>query len=373
MTEVYARILAEVQDALDQESRTRREIRELIFPRLATAPRAPQEAGKWNASLEQVQRLHRGLLFNGGVEACDGNRHVHDTLPLTIYQIGVSLVSYSGNQGTWVHRLFRRDLRVRAGEKRPSDEALALLQRRGQRGALNQESQRDKLSNLAGRAIMSYAERAILAERSTAVWRIGHGSPMPYELLTGSGSLDLMIRATKVLRELIEGHQRFLFVASEPSDRLLLTVGQALNPLEYAIVYRYDDVINKTIENGHYRMHVSEDMTWDGQKIAHPHTWIRRFRDQVASKVVVGIYRASKLAPAQVFYAHADHVHLAAHLALADSVLQDHRGFPLLIDLADHLCGSVFGADSLGGPVTTAYTQADAPLRYLSERATRNR
>jgi len=44
------------------------------------------------------------------VEACDGTCSVHDTLPLTITQIGVCLVSYLGEQGAWGHRLFRRDL-----------------------------------------------------------------------------------------------------------------------------------------------------------------------------------------------------------------------------------------------------------------------
>ena len=63
------------------------------------------------ANMDILRLIHRGLLFNGGVEACDGTVQVHDTLPLTIYQIGVSLVSYAGDQGTWHQRLFRRDLR----------------------------------------------------------------------------------------------------------------------------------------------------------------------------------------------------------------------------------------------------------------------
>ena len=64
-------------------------------------------------------------------------------------------------------------------------------------------------------------------------------------------------------------------------------------------------------------------------------------------RVVVGVYRATLLAPAQVFYAHADFAGDAARVALADSVLQEQRGFPLLIDLADQVCRSVYGGDSL--------------------------
>src|SRR5262249_52905766 len=157
-------------------------------------------------------------------------------------------------------------------------------------------------------------------KRSTATWRMGHGSPAPYELITGSGSLDLMIEATKMIRELVEDHQKFLFVASEPSDRVLLTIGQALRPLEFAVVRSLRDMIDKTVEGGHYRLKVTSDTTWDGTRLT-PEQWIKRFQDVVAPQVVVGVYRAAQIAPCQMFYAHVDHADLAAHIALADSVL----------------------------------------------------
>lgn len=366
--EVYTRIEAEVREAVELEEVVRKTIREVVFPRLAGYPGAPRGAGVYEAGLDHLQRIHRGLLFNGGVEACDGTQQVYDTLPLTIFQIGVSLVSYQGHQGTWSHRLFRRDLRVSGGD--PTEEMLHLLSYREQRGGLNQPSRRDTLSELARRGIMAYAERAILLRRSTATWRVGHGNPAPYELITGSGNLDLMIEATKVIRELVESHQKFVFVASEPSDRVLLTIGQALRPLEYGIVRTLKELIDRTVEHGHYRMRVTADTTWDGKNLT-PEEWIKRFRDEVAPQVVVGVFRATRLAPAQVFYAHQDHADLAAHIVLADSVLQEHRGFPLLIDLADSVCRGVFGGDTLVGPVSTAYVEAGAPWRYLSERATR--
>jgi hypothetical protein len=365
---LYGRIDAEVREAVEQENTIRKTIREKIFPRLAGYEGAPKNAGVYQASSEDIARVHRGLLLNGGVEACDGTHQVHDTLPLTIFQIGVGLVSYQGNQGTWGHRLFRRDLRVNGPD--PTEEMLQLLEQRAQRGGLNQPSQKDSLSELARRGIMSYAERAILLRRSTAPWRMGHGNPAPYELITGSGSLDLMVEATKVVRSLVEGHQKFVFVASEPSDRMLLTIGQALRPLEYAIVSTFKEAIYKTVENGHYRMRTTVDTTWDGVTL-NPEAWIKRFRDVVAPQIVVGVFRATPLAPAQVFYAHAEHAHVAAHVALADSVFQEHRGFPMLIDLADNVCRSVFGGDTLTGPVSNAYVEAGEPWRYLSERATR--
>jgi hypothetical protein len=200
---------------------------------------------------------------------------------------------------------------------------------------------------------------------------MGHGSPAPFELITGSGSLDLMIESTRLMREMIEQQSKFLFVASEPSDRFLLTIGNALRPLEYAIVRTLKDTIYHTVAEAHYRSQsVTADTHWDGRKLT-PQEWIVRFRDDVAPTVVVGVYRATRLAPPQVFYAHRDHADIAAHIAIADSVLQEHRGFPLLIDLADNVCRTVFGRETLNAPVETAYVDAGAPFRYISERQTR--
>jgi hypothetical protein len=98
--------------------------------------------------------------------------------------------------------------------------------------------------------------------------------------------------------------------------------------------------------------------------------WIPRFLERVASQVVVGVYRATRTAPAQMFYAHAAHAHEAAHIVLADSMFQEQRGFPLLIDLAHHLCAAVFGG-SLRYLTETAYAAVGEPWRYFSERTTR--
>ena len=166
---------------------------------------------------------------------------------------------------------------------------MELLEHRERRGGLNQPSQRDSLSELARRGIMAYGERAILLRRSTAPWRMGHGNPAPYELITGSGSLDLMIEATKIIRELVEHHQKFVFVASEPSDRVLLTIGQALYPLEFAIVGTLQGAHREDGRRRSLRMRVSVDSHWDGVELK-PEQWIRRFRDDVAPQVVVGVF-----------------------------------------------------------------------------------
>jgi hypothetical protein len=364
----YDRIRREVHDAVHQERAMQGLIRARIFPLLNDPAIAPRGGGVFRANLDLLARIHAGLLFNGGVEACDGTVLVHDTLPLTIYQIGVSLVSYRGDEGTWCQRLFRRDLRHKGDDL--IGEVEELLRRRSRREALNRAAARDALGELARRATMSYGERAILLRRSKAVWRMGHGNPIPYELLTGAGCFELMVASLTMLRELIEKHQKFVFVSSEPRECLLLTVGEALGPMQYAIVGTLRERLESWLHQDRFAVGVSQEVEWDGEPLK-ARQWIPRFLERVASKVVIGVYRATLLAPAQVFYAHEDHADLAAHIALADSALQEHRGFPLLLDLAHHVCHAVFGG-TLQSVTEAAYASAGEPWRYFSERTTRD-
>jgi hypothetical protein len=118
--------------------------------------------------------------------------------------------------------------------------------------------------------------------------------------------------------------------------------------------------LQRIVELGHF--------TGEWEKLKEP---VRAFSREVGSQIVVGTYRASSLAPAHIFYAHGELAHEAALIALGDSTLQEHRGFPMLIDLADNVCSSVFGNESLMAPAQLAYAAAGEPFRYLSERQTR--
>ena len=118
----YPRIQREIWEALRSETTVQRHTRAHLFPLLRE-----RGGGVYDARPEVIEAIHRGPLFQGGVEACDGTVAVHDTLPLTIYQIGVSLVSYRGDLGTWHQRLFRRDLRQQLPD--PIAEITELLER----------------------------------------------------------------------------------------------------------------------------------------------------------------------------------------------------------------------------------------------------
>jgi hypothetical protein len=363
VTRESARIDREVKEALDAETVAQRWTRENLFPRLFATG-----GGVYRVQRDVIEAVHRGLLFRGGVEACDGTVAIHDTLPLTIYQIGVSLVSYRGDQGTWHQRLFRRDLRQKLGD--PFKDLTEMLERRSRRSALNHATPGDQLGELARKTVMDYAERAVLLHHSKAVWRMGHGNPITYELLTGGGILELMTAATKMLRELITVFRKFVFVASEPRERLLLSIGQALPPGHYALLWPLDVMLRRWLHQRRFAVDVGDKVPWDEDDWMTPAEWIPRFLDEIASQVMVGVYRASAAAPAHLFYAHRDHAHYAAHVVLADSLLQEHRGFPLLIDVAHHVCDGVFGR-SLEALTDTAYAAAGAPWRYFSERQTR--
>ncbi len=361
LTAMYSRLEQEVTGAVEQSDRIRERVRSELFPYVFQRKDAPDEAGCYKVDLATLERVHRGLLFNGGVEACDGTVLTHDSLPLTIAQIGVSLVSYQGDQGTWVQRLYRRDLRIAGLD--PVQEAMALLERRRKRDSTDAENTRDRLTNMSRRGIMSYAERAILLEKSRAIWRMGHGNPTPFELLTGGGlviegDMPLLRRSINVWRDLLGGHRKWVFVPSAPRDRVLLTIGDALYPLEFALIDTPYRVMRNIVEGN---LPQGSGLKAEAQA----------FVEDIGKQIVIGVYRASRAAPPYMFYAHRDHAQQAALIVMADSVLQEHRGFPMLIDLADTVCRTTFGADSFEATVQQAYVEAGTPFGYLGERDTR--
>lgn len=136
-------------------------------------------------------------------------------------------------------------------------------------------------------------------------------------------------------------------------------IGNALRPLEYAIVQTVKSDLTAMWQQGGYRGEVEKAM---GELV-----------DDVGDKIVIGLYRVWEAAPPYIFFAHIDHAHTAAQIAMADSILQEHRGFPMMIDLADTVCRTTFGADTLLPSVQMAYTSAGQPFRYLGERDTRAR
>ena len=352
LANTYARMEYETRLAVERERGVANTIRDELFPRIADRALAGPASGVYRATPEQINRVHSGLLLNGNVEACAGISMAHETLAMTFMQVGVCMVSYQGDQQSWSQRMFRRDYRSDGGDR--IREMLAVLDRR---------RAGDRVSRLARRGMLAYAERMFLTGNSSARWRMCQGAPAPLEILTGAGlsgsdetgmTYPIMQSGMAILRELILMHRRFVFVPrrSEEQDGSLLTIGRALGPLEYAVI----DTISDGIESVEQRTGSLND----GRR-----RLIAGFRQDVGEVVVRGVFRASRIGPPQVFYAHRDHVHGAALIALADSVLQEQRSYPVLLDLARTVCETTFGVDSFAPQLRIAYTDAGAPWRSI--------
>lgn len=352
----YHRLEAEITAAEEISAEVRKAIREWIFPAIREADGAPKAAGVWRLTPADVESTHRNVLMNGLVEGCDGNVHVVNTMALQIVQIAVVGVSYNADEESWAHRIFKRDIRVQPGADMV-EETLKLLKRRSP-----DEDSKDKprrITDMMRRGVMTFMERQVMADALRSPWRVGHGNPLAYELLTGAGSVELIRLSIPVLRRLID-HKRFVFVPSDTSEQHIKTIGDALEPLEYAIISDSTPYLAR-ISRGHFRGEWDRLMQQE----------LRTFISEVGPEILVGTYRASRYAPAQVFYAHRDYVHEAAHIAIADSVHLDHRGFPMLIEMADNMCRTYFGAQSIERPVLAAFGGTESPFRHLGERATR--
>ena len=356
--QAFERLEREIETAERVSDDLRRAIRSEIFELIASTD-GPRDAGVWRVTVDELKKAQRDVLFNGLVETCDGNSHVFYTLPVQIIQIAVATVTYYGEEQTWANRIFRRDIPLRGGSSL-IDETIELLKRRS--GSSEAGGNRRKITDQLRRGIMTYMERAVLVEKARAPWRMGHGNPLAYEILTGSGLPDLINIGVPMLERLVLEHKKFIFVPSDTEKEHYLTIGDALEPLEYAIIDDASADLQRILGGG-YR---GEDYRDALNKVLRP------FCEDAGKAVVMGVYRASSLAPARMFYAHRDYVHEAARIALADSVLQEHRGFPMLIDMADGICTTYFGAETLNRPTQTAFGSVGQPYRYLDERVTRN-
>jgi len=72
LASMYQKLEEEVAKAVEQGGRIRERIRAELFPFVFKRAGAPECAGCYKVDVATIERIHRGLLFNGGVEVCDG-------------------------------------------------------------------------------------------------------------------------------------------------------------------------------------------------------------------------------------------------------------------------------------------------------------
>ncbi len=355
----YDQLERKIYPSVKKEEEYIKRIRNEIFPNISSKNPELPTSGVQGFTVDQIRKAHNGLLFNGGVTAVDGTRVTHDTLPMTVTQIGVCQVAYNGNYGSYMHRLFQRDLVFEGGD--PVKELWEMLEARKKRSNEVSTEEVGRFSEMSQRGLMAYAERAVLMERvdPSSPWRMGHGNPFPYEMLSNfwASKPDVTRRALDLLTRIVE-HKRFVFVPSSPGKHLV-TIGNALKAREYILIETAKIGLEKIVSQGHAR-----SVMLDYQK---------DFINKYGSQVVVGLFKSTDIAPPHVFYAHRDYARTAALIAIADGILQEHRGFPMLIDLADQICYSTFHPETFFASVRQAYADAGQPFRFLGERETRNR
>jgi hypothetical protein len=351
LASVMDRFRKEIATAVKKEERLRGLVRSELFPLLPGRLRTFPEAGVYTVTPEELTLIHERVLFRGKVDAVCGTSASHDSLPIGISQIGIAIVGYGGTSGAFSQRLFRKEVAARGAN--PMQEAMDYINMRQNRFKDSHDAQ----SRMARRGILAYAERAALLNKSTAEWRMGMGNPCAHDLLSGSGYMSLLALSLQVLRKLIHEHKKFVFVSGSLSDRGFLTMGFALYAGEFIILETLQSDGESLVDGWKYG-DKSKRLAWEFVRDSCPH-------------VVKGLFRVSDHSPPRLFYAHREHVHEAVRVAMADSILRQERGFPMLLDVASMSCRSAFGEEGFLGMVHDAYAHAGANLQYFSERGMR--
>jgi hypothetical protein len=367
MATLEARMEQEIELAIRNEEQMIPILRSRLERDLRSMPGLPRGAGLYSVTPRMIREACETVLFNGLVEACDGSRLLIDTLPITILNIGIAMITYAekGNGSTFGQRLYRHEITQRSrNHEKDLEDFLARRQRRDVAGYEGEDV--ISSSDMMARALMGYAERALLAYKSSRPWRMGHGRPFAYEVFTGAGHPQIPIQGAAVLTELYGVHKKAVFVPSDLADRGAKTIAAALRPGEYAILLDCRHQIDRYLAIG-----TEGAYNRSGGPYRKARQALEKLKEEVARDVVLGAYKATALSPGHIFYAHVDHAHEAALIAIADSAIQENRGFPNLIDLADTMCRAVFDNASVSANVNAVLARANAPFTFLNERSSR--
>lgn len=336
-----------------EQTSNQKTIRETIFPRIKELAHVPHAGLCENISeiKELVERVQKGFLFNGAVTACASTIASYQTVPMTINQIGVCLINYERQYGTYSHTLIRSP-ELRFKSESSFKDLLNLIERRK-----SEEDGRNKeriMSEIAVRGIRAYMERLLLLERKSekSKWILGNGEPMPHELMRGfwAGKKELSEKSLGLIKRMVQ-HQRFVYVQGSEKLEELWMYGDALLPFEYLILDSLEDVLKHRIRGGNIRPPIRDDYM--------------DFAKEVGSKIVRGIYRISAQAEPQIFYGHVDHIRTAALVAMADSVFQLYKGKPMLLDLASNICQISFSQNDMASVIHQAAIRAEKKLRNI--------
>lgn len=277
----------------------------------------------------------KGLIRSGIVAAADGTVAAVPLLSGTKIQVGVVIVTNTGESVRLVTRVFEHELATRGDTAREFFDNLRKVH-----GS----------SNLASRALMLFGERQILIEQE-ADWRMIHGELIPYELRTGVGlPQDNLPPVFALVRRYVED-QKFIAVSESPEDLDVLNAAIVLEPGEYLELRMLEDDLTNFLDGNE-----DEGITRAGFNIRDRDTF-RTFIGEVGPEVSIVLLKAGHRP--YILECHRDRVEEAAALFLADSLwtrgLPDDgaamtaRGFPFHIDLADNVARTMFKSGEFRG------------------------
>ncbi|WP_205522625.1 hypothetical protein [Myxococcus eversor] len=319
-------------------------------PRIRGRPGAPREAGLYRALPEEMESIYRSLLFAGGVEAVHSTFLTQDSPLAGITRIGIAIIGYAGAASAYSQRLISKELEEK--HELSLDDVYAWMDS-GKKPA--RSGRTSAYSRLACRAIHAYAERAALVDKSSAEWRMGQGSPCEFDVLTSPGSLRLLDSSLDTMRRLILGHKKFVLIdSSSREDHGLPALSNSLQSGEYVVL--------ESLE--HQGQQVLDRWEHDSRSRQRVATFVR----ECGPSVLTGLFRTSRLAPPRLFHAHREHIHLAARIAMADSLPHPERGIPSLLGAAKEACRDAFGKNGLQALLAETYAQPGMGAQEINER-----
>jgi len=344
-----------VRAVVEGDERLRRELREEWFPKLLSHG---DLLGWHRADPTYMNLLQKKRLFTGQVVAADGTLSKYETLSLVGAQIGISKVSYRGHTGQIVANLMCWGQEI--PRNATAGDIVRAIQSRG-------DGLKDRLPNLVLYALMLYKERQILLESGPNAFKLIQGTLFPHEMLSGSGQLHTLVTCLTLIGKLIDDGN-YATIVSKDSHRDLELFGMALNPGEYILTSRGTEILQHYFDTANFTDTPISKYGGRSQKQV-----FREFQKTYGPKVVQGVLRSHPMAKPYVFYCNANRVKEAVHILLADASNSGPRGFPLLIDFADHYCSGSFQAGEYTNRMNAEFVRAARGSGiYQSERTTRD-
>lgn len=332
-------ITIDVHEAVDLRRRLREEL----------LTEAPQIADKIRRPTSELMAWAKTQLFEGHVCAIDGTVSRSPSLSGGRARIGVAATSYMGNR---IQRVLYVSYRQMA---EPISSAIDYFE---------QLKRVNRTSELLMRAVMAFAERSLALQRKET-WRFVHGELLPYELWAALGKGRPLRTRLELAERLIEA-KNIIAVVEGSHNIQLLNAGELLAPGEYL------DARDLRVELQEYRRGQRDDgrgahfRREEGEQFD-------AFVERYGPKVRVGIFKAGL--KTYIFHAHREVFDQAAALVLADASHQPIRGFPLLIDYADHLLRHYLAQHGFDRQVQfkTAQLGMDVLAAEIDPRKTRRR